>query len=112
VLAPDRRASLWAAYLVGDGSLERVKNGLRRALDDAAKGNFTGAELSRAVAYLKGQRLRGQLRLLERVRTTASELAMGLPPQTDRLLDTVSLSEVNALARRLLGTNPALVHTL
>ncbi len=111
VLAPDRLGSLWAAYLVGDIPLERTKAGLRRALEDAAKGNFTGAELSRAVAYLKGQRLRGQIRLLERVRTVANELSMGLPPQTDRLLDTVSLGEVNALARRLLGTNPALVHT-
>jgi predicted Zn-dependent peptidase len=112
LLAPGRAAGMWAAYLVGSAPLERVKEGLRRALADAATGNFTEAELARARAWRSGQRLRRSQRLLPRLRQLAQETAMGVAPETEKLLESVTLDEVNGLARRLFAANAALVHTV
>ncbi len=111
-LVPGRGASLWAAYMVGNAPVGAMKERLRGAVADAAKGNFTEEELNRARAYLNGQRLRREQRLLGKVRALASDLSIGLDPLTPRLTDSISLDEINSLARQLLSTNPALVHSL
>ncbi|MGC4044013.1 MAG: pitrilysin family protein [Armatimonas sp.] len=111
-LVPGRGASLWAAYIVGNASPETMKDRLRGAIADAAKGNFTEEELNRARAYLNGQRLRREQRLLGKVRALAADLTVGLDPLTPRPVEVISLDEINALARQLLSTNPALVYSL
>lgn len=109
-----REQSLWVAYVLGTAQPSNTtQETLNEVLHTLANGSHpvTDDELLRAKAFLKGKHRRERQRLSERASALGYAQVMGLgatfEAEYDTQIDSVTLVEVNTLAKRIFTANAA-----
>ena len=115
VLLPARDRTLWAAYLLGNQDPARMKEALLKTLSELPRKPITEGELGRARALLIAQHNQQRQLVLARARALASAESSGLGAafelEFSRRIEAVKRTDVERVARTLLGGNPAVVRT-
>jgi predicted Zn-dependent peptidase len=118
LLTPNRAQSLWTVFVVGESAMKTSRDAITAEFNALADGTrpITAEELTRAKNYLKVRHQQGRQRLKERAFGIGWAETMGLDAAFDTdyaaRLDTISLDDVNRMARRVLGGPPAIVYSL
>lgn len=115
LLQPGREATLWTTYLLGTQPVLTLREGLLATLHAARKAPITESELTRARTLLLAQRSQQRQLVLTRARalTWAETCGQGAVAELEfvRRIEAVKRGDVERVAERLLGGNPAIVRT-